>query len=154
MKQAQRTSYWRLSTYFQQEIKKTKMLWKTSNDPCWHLVFRQKTWYEVKNLFIPVLPHMIDYWPGQTIESSAGMQQVVIISTQKLKTKIPPEQIPLFIGHRQTCMTTVHGRGGGRAPGVETRCWQNFVLEVQRTILGLCLLVQVLLIRQSSSFSR
>ena len=107
------------------------MLWKTSNDPCWHLVFRQKTWYEVKNLFIPVLPHMIEHWPGQTIESSAGMQQVVIISPQKLREKIPPKQIPLFIGHTQTCMTTVHGRGGGRAPGVETRCWQNFVLEIQ-----------------------
>ena len=50
---------------------------------------------------------------------------------QNWRKKIPQEQIPLFIGHRQTCMTTVHGRGGGRAPGVETRCWQNFVLEVQ-----------------------
>ena len=94
MKQAQRTSYWRLSTYFLQEIKKTKMLWKTSNDPCWHLVFRQKTWYEVKNLFIPVLPHMIEHWPGQTIESSAGMQQVVIISPQKLKKKNPSRTNP------------------------------------------------------------
>ena len=48
----------------------------------------------VKNLFIPGPPHMIDHWPGQTIERSAGMQQVVIISPQSCK-KIEEKNIPL-----------------------------------------------------------